>query len=736
VTLAAGFGPGTSPGQLYAFGLNSYEQLGNTQNLGTEIPNSPAPAELPGGPVTQVATGADFGLALTEGGQLYAFGDNYYGQLGNEKHLEANTANPPTLVELPDGAGKVVQVAAGNNFSLAVTAGGQLYGFGLNYKGQLGNQGTIGVYATPTPIELPGATGKVVQVAAGFEFSLALTATGQLYAFGDNQYGQLGNKQNIETPVENPTPTLVELPAGAGKIVQVAAGSNFSLVVTEDGQLYSFGVDEDGQLGNEQNLETEKANPTPTEVELPAGAGRVVQVAAGKNFSLAVTAGGQLYGFGTNAKGQLGDQPDQGNHRNTGVYATPTPIELPGTTGRLIEVAAGLEFSLALTASGQLYGFGGNEYGQLGNGQNIGTSAENATPTLVELPGGATVDTISRGSQAQGALVVVADLAVASASLPPGVQGTPYSATVQVSGGEPPYNWSATGLPGGLTIDPASGTIAGTPSSSGGSIVALTVTDADGIGVSATLALAIGSPGGGGGGSPGGSAGAPVSSAPPVLSGLPIAGRTVGVSPGIWGDDPTSFAYQWQRCDPTDSSCVNIAGAEGATYLIAQNLVGRRIRAVVTATNAAGATSALSGLSAAVGAVIESSITYTFRYTRRYTAVGALTLHSLPPGGDVEVRCRGGGCPFTQAHAAAKSHACHSGKRCKRTRSAPAGTSEVNLAGIFKGRHLHLGTRITIDITKLDWIGKSILFTTRADAVPRVQIACLAPGSTQPGQGC
>jgi alpha-tubulin suppressor-like RCC1 family protein len=169
---------------------------------------------------------------------------------------------------------------------------GQLYAFGANYAGQLGSASNSDPNPTPTLVGLPGATGVVVQVAAGADHSLAVTSTGQLYAFGGNNYGQLGNATtqilNGLTP-NNPTPALVSLPSATGGVVQVAAGGFDSLVVTSTGQLYAFGHNDWGQLGNWSNTGTPNPNPTPTLVSLPGATGTVVQVAAGGDHSLAVT---------------------------------------------------------------------------------------------------------------------------------------------------------------------------------------------------------------------------------------------------------------------------------------------------------------------------------------------------------------------------------------------------------------------------------------------------------------
>jgi hypothetical protein len=203
------------------------------------------------------------------------------------------------------------------------------------------------------------------------------------------------------------------------------------------------------------------------------------------------TATGQLYAFGDNRFGQLGSTTNSGT-----VEANPTPalVTLPGATGPVTQVAAGDNDSLAVTATGELYAFGANEGGQLGSTTNSGTDEPNPTPALLALGAGTTL-TVARGPAANHTLVLVAELAVSSATLPAGQVAVPYGATAAAAGGSVPYRWSAAGLPAGLSINPASGQITGTPTSAGSANVTLTVADAYGLTASsAMIALTIAPP--------------------------------------------------------------------------------------------------------------------------------------------------------------------------------------------------------------------------------------------------
>ena len=487
--------PGDGAGTLLTFGYNNYGQLGTPTNNGANTANpTPSPVVLPGqiGTVAQMAAGGQHSLFVTSSGQLYASGYNFYGQLGVAAGVGTGNPTPtPTLVTLPGQVGTVAHVAAGTSHSLAVTSSGQLYTFGNNYYGQLGNAtNTTTTNPNPTPalVGLPGLVGAVTQIATGGNHSLAATSSGQLYGFGHNQFGQLGTVTNNGTSMPNPTPALVSLPAQGGTIADMAVGEYFSLVLTSSGQLYAFGTNYSGQHGTTTNIASPNANPTPTLVTMPGQIGSITRVAVGQDHSLVVTSSGQLYAFGSNYYGQLG------NATNSGILtANPTPaiVGLPGQSGPVTQVAGGAGHSLAVTASGQLYGFGHNQIGQLGNATNNGIITANPTPSLASLPAGTTIATIARGSNSYHSLALVSNLAIATTTLAPAQVGTPYQAALLGAGGTSPRTWSATGVPAGLTFDVAGPTISGTPTAAGTFSLTATVTDVHGSSVARTFSLTI-----------------------------------------------------------------------------------------------------------------------------------------------------------------------------------------------------------------------------------------------------
>src|SRR5262249_29443069 len=133
--------------------------------------------------------------------------------------------------------------AGGSFFSLAVTRSGHVYAWGDNNFGQLGRVG-VGSFSS-VPVEVSGLPGghRVVHVTGGLQHSLAVDHAGRVYAWGDNGQGQLDSAHDSAVPL-----AVAGLPSGA-VVVAVAAGGQHSLAVTRAGRVYAWGDNSDGQLG-------------------------------------------------------------------------------------------------------------------------------------------------------------------------------------------------------------------------------------------------------------------------------------------------------------------------------------------------------------------------------------------------------------------------------------------------------------------------------------------------------
>ena len=293
-------------GDVYSFGSHVDGKLGLGELPGavqgrpdTWIVNTPT--KITGiGAVKTIAAGVYHALLVLENGDVYAFGQGTMGKLGlgDTEHRYRPTKIP--------GLSGAVAVAAGHTHSLVLLGNGDVYGFGSHNAGQLGLGRGDNAYNTPQKIPLPG---RAKDIAAGGSHSLVALQNGDVYAFGYNRYGELGvNEPPRANKFESPMKVLVPGPAQA-----VATGNSFSLVLLENGDLYSFGQGDSGQLGHGN---TEHTWP-PAKVEALSG---VSLIAAGYAHTLAVRENGDVYAFGRNTNGQLG----QGD---TTARSTPTRVD-------------------------------------------------------------------------------------------------------------------------------------------------------------------------------------------------------------------------------------------------------------------------------------------------------------------------------------------------------------------------------------------------------------------------
>ena len=196
---------------------------------------------------------------------------------------------------------------------------------------------TISPMSLPADADAPSSGVAFTTVEAGGEHSLALTADGKLFAWGNNGDGQLGDGGTSEER-SSPVSISPELTFKA-----IAAGIDHSLALTADGTLYRWGANSLGQLGDGTYDQRNSPVSIPGEITFSA-------IAAGGFYSLALTADGTLYTWGYNWAGQLGD-------------GTNDPRNLPGTTSGEVTfsaIAAGDDHLLALTADGTLYTWGYN----------------------------------------------------------------------------------------------------------------------------------------------------------------------------------------------------------------------------------------------------------------------------------------------------------------------------------------------------------------------------------------
>lgn len=283
-------------------------------------------------------------LFSTEEGlpEVHGFGKSAYGILGNGDDGGRYLA-PALATKLADL--HVVDIAAGLDHSVVLTKDGAVYAFGRNNYGQLGN-GSYTTSLDPVAVDLSGVDGKVVSISAGDYHTLLLTDKGKAYAFGDNRYGQLGFN-STETSFN--VPTLIPLEE---TVASIEANYYASFLVTTEGEAYSFGRNQYGKLG----LGMDYYDMDVFEPKRIAGFApgvKVKSISTGSSHTLVVMEDGRLYA--------MGSVPGIGGPW----LVEPAPIaELADEF--IVSASAGVTASLALTADGRVFAFGQTMYGQLG----------------------------------------------------------------------------------------------------------------------------------------------------------------------------------------------------------------------------------------------------------------------------------------------------------------------------------------------------------------------------------
>lgn len=344
-------------GLLYSSGENIVSQLGNG-SIGFDV-KAPLAVELPEGfdaTITSVSAGMLHTTFLTDEGDVYAFGFNNRGPLGLGDEESRQSA---VKVDALDSV-EVIGVENGNGVSYALSADGTLYAWGSNTNGQLGT-GDQEERLVPTAVEAL-ANETVVAVSSGTSHTLALTADGEVYAFGsntDNQVSPSDDRRVID-------PVLVEgLPEN---ILAVTADGKTSFAVTEDGRVFGWGQSDKGQLLQGTDNGDGTFTPDPADVaapvELTGLPDNVIDVKGGARWAIALTEDGDVYAWGPNDEGPTGGL-DADPLAESDVSFLPTKIaELDNIN--IVEIQTGPNSIIAVADTGEIFTWGSNSDGRLG----------------------------------------------------------------------------------------------------------------------------------------------------------------------------------------------------------------------------------------------------------------------------------------------------------------------------------------------------------------------------------
>lgn len=361
----------SSTGRVFAWGRNNYGQLGDGTTLDGLSPidiTSQIHLSLGDG-IAKIYAGGSQSFILTEKGKILGWGANYVYQLGNNK--DVSLVDPTNLTDffLLEAEETITELFVGSNHAFAISSLGNVFAWGDNRYGQLGNGTNLQVTTNIKINEFFYLADKetIVSLAVGQFHTIATTSLGRIFTWGRNQYGQLGNNSAIDVYV--PLDISARFDINTKEITGIYAGGDQSFVIIDQEDFYVFGYNGEGQLGTGttvlQRVPVEIKDQFQFTPEDP-----ILEVIAGNHHTLVRSEKGNLYAFGNNDKGQLGNGTDS-------LWLTPMEVtdHFPLHEGEtILHLYSFGKSTFVTTSEDRVFAYGDNTYGQLGDGTTVSRS--------------------------------------------------------------------------------------------------------------------------------------------------------------------------------------------------------------------------------------------------------------------------------------------------------------------------------------------------------------------------
>ena len=335
-------------GTLWTCGLNNNGQLGDNTTVDK---SSPVQTVAFGSTWKQIYHGNTHSIGLKTDGTMWTWGANANGQLGDN-----TTVSKSSPVQAVTFGSNWVTAAAGLNFSAAIKNDGTLWLWGANTSGQLGDNTTVN---KSSPVQAVTTGTNWLTVSCGYADTFAIKTLGTLWGWGLNGQGQLGDNTivNKSSPVQtiSLTSNWVQVSCSG-----VDTNNNSTIALKSNSTLWAWGSNASGQIGD--NTTVSKSSP----VQTVTFATNWKSCSINAQASVGIKTDGTLWTWGSNAKGQLGD--------NTAVNKS-SPIQTVSNVKTWIKVSMGYSAATAVKSDGTLWTWGNNSNGQLADNTTVNKSS-------------------------------------------------------------------------------------------------------------------------------------------------------------------------------------------------------------------------------------------------------------------------------------------------------------------------------------------------------------------------
>jgi len=323
-------------GRAWGWGDNSGGKVGDNS-----ITQRDSPVSIAGGVKTfcRIDSGDAYTLAIDRNGRAWAWGINSFGSLG-----DTTTTSRLTPVSVVGTLRTFCEISAGLAISMAIDKNGRAWGWGNNGQFRLG-VGSGASFIT-TPRSITGATRTFCKISAGSQHALAIDRYGRAWGWGIGNTGQLGNNSTLSQT----SPVSV---AGVVKTFCQISTATHTTAIDRYGRAWAWGFNTSGQLGN--NSITSQLTP----VSVLGAIKTFCQISAGTTHSVAIDKNGRVWGWGSNALGQLGDNSTTSQR---------TPVSVAGVVKTFCRISAGNDFTIAIDKNGKSWAWGTVSNGRLGIG--------------------------------------------------------------------------------------------------------------------------------------------------------------------------------------------------------------------------------------------------------------------------------------------------------------------------------------------------------------------------------